>query len=105
MRGFISVQKHTILPSPPERGRGAGGEGAKHPRFQPPDTAIQVFQARKKSALQRRKLTADRSNAAVLTRQTECVFSARRFMNQPCSAFQCDSSVTIRVHPRPTPPP
>jgi len=28
MRGFLSVQKHTILPSPPERGRGVGGEGA-----------------------------------------------------------------------------
>ena len=27
MRGFISVQKHPILPSPPERGRGVGGEG------------------------------------------------------------------------------
>jgi len=53
MRGFISVQKHTILPSPPERGRGAGGEGAKHPRFQPPDTGIRVIQTRKKSLWQR----------------------------------------------------
>jgi hypothetical protein len=74
MRGFISVQKHTILPSPPERGRGAGGEGEKHPGVPPPDTGIRVIQTRKKSALQRRKLTADRSHAAVLTRQTECVF-------------------------------
>ena len=31
MRAFISVQKPTILPSPPERGRGVGGEGAWHP--------------------------------------------------------------------------
>jgi hypothetical protein len=28
MRAFIIVHKHTTLPSPPERGRGGGGEGA-----------------------------------------------------------------------------
>ncbi len=28
MSVFLSVQKHTILPSPPERGRGVGVEGA-----------------------------------------------------------------------------
>ena len=28
MIAFLSVQKHTIFPSPPERGRGVGGEGA-----------------------------------------------------------------------------
>ena len=31
MHAFISAHKHTILPSPPERGRGVGGEGAWHP--------------------------------------------------------------------------
>ena len=28
---FRAAQKHQILPSPPERGRGVGGEGASHP--------------------------------------------------------------------------
>ena len=38
----------TKLPSPPERGRGAGGEGEKHPGVPPPDTGIRVIQTRKK---------------------------------------------------------
>ena len=32
---FTAIQKHTILPSPPERGRGVGGEGATSPRHSP----------------------------------------------------------------------
>ncbi len=31
MRVFHCMEKKQILPSPPERGRGVGGEGAWHP--------------------------------------------------------------------------
>ena len=31
MRVFHCMEKQQILPSPPERGRGVGGEGAWHP--------------------------------------------------------------------------
>jgi len=49
MRAFISAHKHTILPSPPERGRGVGGEGASPPKTcrrspltSPPAAAVQI---------------------------------------------------------------